>query len=165
MKTLEFFDVYSHGGIYTGPGVKLGAGVIFEEVFSASNARGIRVLTGSCPTVSIGGGFVAGGGHSAFSFIYGLAADNVLEWEVVTVDGDHLIATPDNHADLYWALSGGGPGTFAVVVLVTMRVFRDAPMTGAMLSYDNYTAGSVESFWVSITTFYSTLPSAVDAYS
>ncbi|OTB04505.1 hypothetical protein M426DRAFT_261774 [Hypoxylon sp. CI-4A] len=163
LKNIEFFDSYTRGGRYTGPYVRLGAGVIFEEIFSAADARKLRVLTGSCPTVSAGGGFATGGGHSAFTSVYGLAADNILEWEVVTPEGDHLVVTPDDHADLYWALSGGGPGTFAVVVSLTMRVYQDAPMTGAMLSYDNNTAGSNDKFWDSITTFHSTLSSAVDA--
>lgn len=55
---------------------------------------------------------------------YGLGADQVLEWEVVTANGDHIVATPSNNADMYWALSGGGPGTFGVVISMTVRAHR-----------------------------------------
>lgn len=37
----------------------------------------------------------------------GLAADQVLEWNVVTTDGDIITASPSENHDLYWALSGG----------------------------------------------------------
>lgn len=57
-------------------------------------------MGGTCPTVGIVGGYTQGGGHSILSSSYGVAADNVLEWEVVTVDGRHLTATPTQNADL-----------------------------------------------------------------
>ena len=62
------------------------------------------------------GGYVQGGGHGPLAASYGLAADNTLEFEVVTVDGRHLIASPIQNSDLYWALSGGGAGNYAVVL-------------------------------------------------
>ncbi len=54
--------------------------------------------------------------------LHGLAAGNVLEWEVVTADGSLTVASPSHDPDLYWALSGGGGGTYAVVVLMTARI-------------------------------------------
>ncbi|KAG9514989.1 hypothetical protein KCU93_g9640, partial [Aureobasidium melanogenum] len=65
-----------------------------------------------------------------------MAADQVLEWEVVTADGTHLVATPTQHWDLYWALSGGGGGTYGVVISVTVKAFEDALVdTGAGVLY------------------------------
>ena len=48
-----------------------------------------------------------GGGHSILSSAYGLAADQTLEFEVVTMQGEHIVASPTQNEDLYWALSGG----------------------------------------------------------
>ena len=52
-----------------------------------------------------------GGGFSILSPKYGLAADQTLEFEVVTMQGEHLIASPTQNEDLYWALSGGVSGS------------------------------------------------------
>jgi len=41
------------------------------------------------------------------SSVFGLSADQTLEFEVVTTEGDFVIASPTENSDLYWALSGG----------------------------------------------------------
>ena len=60
-------------------------------------------------------------GSGSFSRRYGTAAGNVLETEVVTASGEILVANATQYADLFWALRGGGGGTFGVVSTVTMR--------------------------------------------
>ena len=108
----------------------------------------MRVITGTCPTVGIAGGYTSGGGHGVFTSRYGMAADNVLEWEVVTAAGQHLVATPTDPStrDLYWALSGGGAGTFAVVISMTTRVYPDGPMAGAGFGFNVESAGSIDEY-------------------
>ena len=66
--------------------------------------------------------------------IYGMGADQVLAWEVVTADGEFRVANPEKNADLYWALKGGGPSTFAAVVSVTVKTFPEVPVAG--VSFD-----------------------------
>lgn len=61
--------------------------------------------------VGIVGGCGQGGGHGALQGLYGLAADNTLEFEVVTAKGEHLKAAPTENADLYWAFNNGGGRT------------------------------------------------------
>jgi hypothetical protein len=76
-----------------------------------------------------------------------------LEWELVTADGEHLTATPTQHADLYWALSGGGPGTFAVVLSMTARIHPEGPVGSASLSFNGSSldkatyANAMQSWW------------------
>jgi hypothetical protein len=65
-------------------------------------------VSGECSTVGLAGGYTRGGGHSALMSKYGLGADQVLEWEVVTADGKLCVANRKRNNDLYWALSGGG---------------------------------------------------------
>lgn len=43
-----------------------------------------------------------------------------------------MTANPDNHADLYWALKGGGPSSFGVVVSVTIKAFPDMACAGTI---------------------------------
>jgi FAD/FMN-containing dehydrogenase len=72
--------------------------------------------------VSVAGGWAQAGGHSQFSMEYGLGADNVLEYKVVTADGNLTVANAVTNPDLFWALRGGGAGTWGVVVEATFKV-------------------------------------------
>lgn len=102
LKRIEIIDYKSVN--YTGKAIKVGAGVQVEEAYTAASVRGLTVVGGECPTVGYAGGYTQGGGHSAFSSMYGLAADQVLEWEVVDGRGRLLKANPSVNPDLYWAL-------------------------------------------------------------
>lgn len=56
--------------------------------------------------------------------MFGLAADNVLEFTVVLLStGEVVTASSCTHTELFWALRGGGGGTFGVVVSATFRTF------------------------------------------
>ena len=93
------------------------------------------VVGGVEPTVSLGG-YTLGGGHSPIGRKFGLAADNVLEIEMVTANGDVVIVngqetkTTDcngnvhtsSDTDLFWALRGGGGGTFGIVTKFTYKL-------------------------------------------
>ena len=69
---------------------------------------------------------IQSGGFGSFSKHYGLAAAGLLEAEVVTADGKIRTANACTNPDLFWALKGGGGGSFGVVTKVTLRV-RDLP--------------------------------------
>ena len=82
--------------------------------------HGRYVQGGGCLSVGAVGGFLQGGGFGSFSKKYGLAAGSLLEAEVVIANGDILIANAYQHADLFWALKGGGGGTFGIVTKATV---------------------------------------------
>ncbi|KAF2177963.1 putative FAD-dependent isoamyl alcohol oxidase [Zopfia rhizophila CBS 207.26] len=147
---------------YTGPAAKLGAGVIGGIVYEVVGAAGYRMLGGTCPTVGLAGGYTSGAGHSLLNGAYGMAADAVLEWEVITAQGEHLIATTSNNTDLYWALSGGGPGTFGVVLSMTTKIFPDGPIGSGILLF-NMTSNATENYWEAIEDLWAFLPQFVDA--
>ncbi|KAK7961172.1 hypothetical protein PG988_012386 [Apiospora saccharicola] len=159
LKSTDFIPAYNSSH-YTGPALKMGAGVQGFEAYAAANATGHRIVGGSCPTVGIAGGYSQGGGHSILASRHGLGSDNVLEWEVVTVsDGQHIVATPENeHADLYWALSGGGPGNYAIVLSMTARIHRDAGLiSGGTLAFNDSAVGNA-AFWDAIGAFQALIP-------
>ncbi|PSR79604.1 FAD binding domain protein [Coniella lustricola] len=159
LKTISFTnwtDAY-----YNGPAVKVGAGVLGYEVIEAAHAQDQVVVTGECPTVGMAGGYIQGGGHSALSTTFGLAADQALEFEVVTAAGDLVVASRTNNTDLYWALSGGGGGTYGVVLSVTVRTHPEATVGGASLEMAAaYT--SQENFTEAISAFHTLLPAMID---
>jgi hypothetical protein len=51
--------------------------------------------------------------------------------------GRLLTASPTENPDLYWALSGGGGGTYGVVYAMTVKAFPDFPVTGVVLEFKN----------------------------
>jgi FAD/FMN-containing dehydrogenase len=145
LKEISFMNYSS--SFYNGPAIRIGAGVQLAEVYKAAAKNGLRVVGGSCPTVGVAGGYTQGGGHGPLTGLYGLGADNSLEWDVVTADGQHLIASPTTNADLYWALSGGGPGNYAAVLSLTIRAHKDGPVAGSSLGFVNT---NDETFWAAV---------------
>lgn len=161
LNTTEIIEKYS-GGDYDGPAAKLGAGVIGGQVYSVVGAAGYRILGGTCPTVGLAGGYTSGAGHSLLNGEGGMAADSVLEWEVITADGKYIVATPHNNTDLYWALSGGGPGTFAVVLSMTTKIFADGPVGSGIMMF-NMSSTNTANYWGAIQDLWAFLPQFVDA--
>jgi FAD/FMN-containing dehydrogenase len=106
--------------------VTLGAGAIWMQAYEAVKTRGgAYVQGGGCTTVGVAG-LIQSGGFGSFSKHYGLAAAGLLEAEVVTADGEIRIANACTNPDLFWALKGGGGGSFGVVSKLTLRV-RELP--------------------------------------
>jgi FAD/FMN-containing dehydrogenase len=86
---------------YSGPAMKIGAGVLAADAYAVGHKYGYRVVGGGCPSIGISGGYTQGGGHSLLSSTYGMSTDNVLEWEVVTAAWKYIVATPTQNKDLY----------------------------------------------------------------
>jgi FAD/FMN-containing dehydrogenase len=125
MRDVTVHDTFTPAGS-SGPGhgvpaVTVGAGTRWLEVYQAVAGHGRYVQGGGCTSVGAAGGFTQGGGFGPLSRRYGTAAGNVLEIEVVTASGEILVANAGQHPDLFWALRGGGGGTFGVVSKMTMR--------------------------------------------
>jgi len=108
------------------PAVTVGAGAIWMHVYDAVTTQVSRyVQGGGCTTVGVAG-LIQSGGFGSFSKHYGLAAAGLLEAEVVTADGAARIVNACTNPDLFWALKGGGGGSFGVVTRLTLRT-RELP--------------------------------------
>ena len=103
------------------------AGQQWGETYAAANAHGVDIIGGADPTVGLG--LLMGGGHGPLTAKYGLAADQALEFEVVTWDGQLLIANCEQNTDLFWALRGGGGASFGVVTSVTVKTYPVVTIT------------------------------------
>ncbi|GJJ15496.1 hypothetical protein Clacol_009774 [Clathrus columnatus] len=122
-RNITFHDSFEVGGQDMGSAVTVGSGVPLNMLYQAAKTNGKTFVGGTAGTVAPAGGYVQGAGHSALSPIYGLAADNVLEFHIVTPNGDLVTANTESHSDLFWALRGGGPGSWGVIVNATFRTF------------------------------------------
>ena len=102
------------------PAVSVGAGATWGRVYDAVTTRGGRyVQGGGCMTVGVAG-LVQGGGFGSFSKRYGTAAGSLIEAEVVTADGEIRVVNRYSDPELFWALKGGGGGTFGIVTRLTL---------------------------------------------
>jgi FAD/FMN-containing dehydrogenase len=114
------------GKIAPQPAVTMGAGTHWMQVYQAATTQGGRyVQGGGCTTVGVAG-LIQGGGFGSYSKRYGTAAASLLEAEIVTADGRIQVANACVNPDLFWALKGGGGGTFGVVSKLTVRT-HDLP--------------------------------------
>ncbi|KAH7129381.1 hypothetical protein B0J13DRAFT_136940 [Dactylonectria estremocensis] len=146
--------------VYNGPALKVGAGVQGSDGVEAAHAAGLTIVSGECPTVGLAG-FTLGGGHSALSTSFGLGADQTLEFEAVTAAGDIVTASASKNSDLYWALSGGGAGNFAVVTSITVRAHYTGNIGGATMVVS--AAGTNKTtFDTAVERFHDLLPAMID---
>ncbi|KAI9152342.1 putative FAD-linked oxidoreductase [Paramyrothecium foliicola] len=96
----------------------------------ALGQSGLFTVTGAAATVAVGGGWGQNGGYGPLTAQYGLGVDQWLEAQIVTADGKLRIANKIVNSDLFWAIRGGGGGTFGVVVQATWKAYPTVPMTG-----------------------------------
>jgi hypothetical protein len=128
-----------------GPAITVASGETGGTAFAEANKHGLMINVGGGPTVGQGG-YATGGGHSIISAQKGLAADNILELNVVTPDGKLVTANECNNPDLYWGLRGGGGSTLGVVLNLTVRAFPSEKLTMESLSFSS-TPNATEKFW------------------
>jgi FAD/FMN-containing dehydrogenase len=108
------------------PAVSTGAGAVWIDLYNAVTTQGGRyVQGGGCADVGVAG-LVQSGGFGSLSKGFGTAASNLLEAEIVTADGRVLVANACTNPDLFWALKGGGGGSWGVVARLTLRT-HDLP--------------------------------------
>ncbi|CAF3672644.1 unnamed protein product [Rotaria sordida] len=139
--------------------VRIEAGAQWGEVYQWLSKFNLVAIGGASPTVSVVGGYLQGGGHSPLSIWKGMAADQVLEYDVVTADGQRQTVNACQNRDLFWALSGGGGGTYAIVLSAVIRTFPSPSIVAGTLSVSASNATRYEKL---IETFVEFLPKLAD---
>jgi hypothetical protein len=137
MNAITVHDAFSPEGAGGDPvpAVSAGAGCIWLHAYQAvTGGAGRYVQGGGCTTVGVPG-LTLGGGFGSFSKAYGTAACSLLEAEIVTADGQVRIVNQAREPDLFWALKGGGGGTFGVVTRVTLAT-HELPTTFGSVTLD-----------------------------
>lgn len=85
--------------------VTAAAGTQMMELDYEASLRNLSIVSGGSGNVGVGG-YLTGGGHAAISHVFGMAADQVLEIELVTPGGDIVTANECQNEDLFWAMRG-----------------------------------------------------------
>lgn len=101
-------------------GITFGAGITDREAFEYAATHDVVVVGGTDATVGLMG-WAGAGGHGYLTGAYGMGADSFLEATLVTPAGEVMVANENRNSDLFWAIRGGGAGTWGVVVSVTVK--------------------------------------------
>ncbi|SMH42817.1 FAD/FMN-containing dehydrogenase [Rathayibacter oskolensis] len=113
--------------------MRVEAGATWGVATAALEGTGLAALAGSSGEVGIVG-YTLGGGYSWLSRSRGLAASSVTAIELVLADGNLLRATAEEHAELFWAVRGGG-GNFGIVTALEFRVYPVSEVSAGMLLF------------------------------
>ncbi|QQN61711.1 FAD-binding oxidoreductase [Bradyrhizobium diazoefficiens] len=113
------------------PAITAGAGCMWLHAYQAAAGAGRYVQGGGCTTVGVAG-LVQGGGFGNFSKAFGTAAASLLEAEIVTADGEIRVVNETREPELFWALRGGGGGTFGVTTRLTLATHPLPSSVGAV---------------------------------
>jgi len=121
------------------------AGARAGEVADAAGRHGLAPVLGLATSVGVVG-LAVGGGTGWLSRAYGLTANNVKAFEVVTAKGERLRADARTEPELFWALRGGG-GRFAIVTAVELEAHPVEHVSAGMLVWPvDKTAAVLEHF-------------------
>ncbi|KDQ50517.1 hypothetical protein JAAARDRAFT_199917 [Jaapia argillacea MUCL 33604] len=137
------------------PGVTMGAGVQWGEAYPFAEANNITMVgashsslrKGSDKGVGTVGGWLMGGGHGALTNTMGMGADRVLQFKVVTPDGQLRTANACQNQDLFYALRGGGGGTFGVVLEATSLASPPVTLQVVVVQWTNPNATLTAALW------------------
>jgi len=116
--------------------VKVGGGETWYDVYKKLGSD-YHIIGGGGLTVSAAGGWLQGCGLSAMSRKHGIGIDNVLNFEVVLANGSHVVADACTNSRLFWALRGGGGGSWGVVTSVHYKIRPAETVTHLYMSIDN----------------------------
>lgn len=108
-------------------------GAKWTDVLGPAGEAGLSALSGSSPHIGVVG-YTLGGGFGLMLRKYGLALDRVRSLEVVTADAERKTASPTEHADLFWAMLGGGGG-FGVVTSIEIELVPEPHVYGGAVLY------------------------------
>jgi FAD/FMN-containing dehydrogenase len=121
------------------------AGAIWTDVTEPAGEHGLVALHGSSPDVGVVG-YTLGGGMGWLARSHGFAANSVTAIEIVTPDGQHLRADHEAHAELFWALRGGG-GSFGIVTAIEFDLYRLSEVYGGWLIFPIERSSEVLHAW------------------
>ncbi|WP_337191922.1 FAD-binding oxidoreductase [Nocardioides flavescens] len=124
-------------------------GTLWSDVVEAAAAHGLTALHGSAPDVAVAG-YALSGGLSFYARQHGLASSSVVAVELVDARGELVRASADEHAELFWAVRGGG-GAFGVVVALEIALLPVADVVAGMMLWPLERAPEVVRGWLAWT--------------
>lgn len=107
---------------------------VYRAGQSASPPRQLTCTGGVWPQLGFGG-LIAAGGYGSMSRKYGVLADNIVSAKVVDAQGKLLLADSNTNPDLFFAVRGGGGGTYGIVVEATLKLVEVPVVSLGHISY------------------------------
>jgi FAD/FMN-containing dehydrogenase len=120
-------------------------GLTWGEFDHETHLHGLATTGGLISTTGISG-LTLGGGVGWLMNRCGLVCDNTLSYDVVLANGELIRANANEHADLFWALKGGG-GNFGVVTAITYRMYPITTVISGMVLHPLANAREVLRFY------------------
>ncbi|CAJ2510988.1 Uu.00g066130.m01.CDS01 [Anthostomella pinea] len=131
-----------------GAAMTVAAGVDGNTAHEFADAHNSTIIGPYSPSVTVSAGWLMGGGHGVLAPVYGLGVDRVLEFHIVTPDGIERTVNACQDPDLFFALRGGGGGTFGVVLSATHRVEPRIPIVFADIHLPSNISSETALKWV-----------------
>ncbi|KAL8704762.1 MAG: hypothetical protein Q9201_002109 [Fulgogasparrea decipioides] len=147
---------------WTGSAFRIGGGYTWSDVLGEAASRGVIVVGGGTPSVGCLGGWMQGGGHGPAVHDFGLGADQVLEAQVVLADGQLVTANACQHSDLFFAIRGGGGGTYGVVVSTTVKAHATVKVAAQQLSFAPLNSSYMRDFMKAVSLVHNAYPDLSD---
>jgi FAD/FMN-containing dehydrogenase len=122
-------DLADNGNSFT-----VGTGALAGDILDALAPRDLVAVTGNYHKVGIGG-LTLGGGLGPLLGKYGAACDNLIQARLVLPDGAMVVASANEHPDLFWAIKGGG-GNFGIATDFTFRAHHLPEVLGGVMVLD-----------------------------
>jgi FAD/FMN-containing dehydrogenase len=142
-------DLSTMDGVFVDPAARTArvqAGARWADVDRATQLFGLATTGGEVSITGVAG-LTLGGGMGLTQRAFGLACDNLRSIEIVTADGVVRTASPEQHADLFWAAKGGGRG-LGVVTTFEFDLHPLGPdVTAATVAYADADASTVLRAW------------------
>src|SRR6185295_18215687 len=113
--------------------IRLEGGCLNEHLDRESQQFGLAATGGIVSHTGIAG-LTLGGGIGHLMRKFGLTIDSLVSCDVVTADGDFLVASADENPDLFWGLRGGG-GNFGVVTSFEFALHPVGPLVNLGLFF------------------------------
>jgi FAD/FMN-containing dehydrogenase len=127
-------DLRKMRGVQVDPEARLArvsGGATWADVDGACQPYWLATTGGRVSTTGVAG-LTLGGGSGWLERKFGLACDNLVSVELITAEGQLVIADETKNTELFWALHGGG-GNFGVATSLTFKLRPLTSMTAAML--------------------------------
>ncbi|KAL2069926.1 hypothetical protein VTL71DRAFT_14605 [Oculimacula yallundae] len=147
---------------WTGSAFFIGGGYVWGDVYAEANKRNVVVVGGGNPSVGCIGGWAQGGGHSPASRNYGLGADQILEAQVVLASGEIVTANACQNTDVFFAIRGGGGGTYGVVVSTVVKAYPSTPVVAQVFQIAPVNDTYIPEFMEALAIIYDSYPALND---
>ncbi|KAI0556039.1 FAD-binding domain-containing protein [Xylaria curta] len=152
LQDMEYHDVFIPQGCKDDVGrvMVVGAGTPSGDAHIFADKHDSVILGPYSPTVAASGGWLLGGGHGVLGPVYGMGADRVVEFQIVTPDGKERTVNACQDPDLFFALRGGGGSSFGVVLRATHSVIPRNPIAFADVHLPSNISSDTALEWIEL---------------